>query len=46
MVPLVIDRKIEYGLQQPGLDGAEGAGEVDEHDTDSAIGSVLSILYL
>ena len=32
-------RVLQFGLQQPGPDGVEGAGEVEEHDVDS-VGSI------
>ena len=31
---------LQFGLQQLGLDGVEGAGEVEEHDVDSSVGSI------
>ena len=31
---------IRFGPQQPGLNVVKGAGEVEEHDTDSSVGSI------
>ena len=48
-LPLVIDpwdegrvhmHVLKFGFQQPWLDGVESAGEVEEHDVDSGVGSI------
>ena len=31
---------LQFGLQQPGMDGIEGIGELEEHDADSDVGSI------
>ena len=31
---------LQFGLQQLGLDGVKGAGEVKEQDADSSVGSI------